>query len=136
MTNAYFIYRMTRELVKINAFVAEGLKIDMGSEAMHVLCLAIVSFFAIQAARESVFLYYGTIILWEFVVLPTGCAPAISRPHRLTRKCIRVQQGNAAASGIHNRNANTHAWVCAVCYIRTIHQDFGTNASSLSDMHT
>jgi hypothetical protein len=32
-----------------------------------------VSGFAIQAARESALLYYGAIILWEFVLLPLVC---------------------------------------------------------------
>lgn len=57
---------------RINMFVAAGLQIEMDSRLMHLLGLVWVSFFAIQAARESAFLYYGVIILWEFLVLPTG----------------------------------------------------------------
>jgi hypothetical protein len=73
ITKSYFIYRTTRELVNINSFVAAGLQIDISTEAMHVLCLAIVSFFAIQAACENAFLYYGFIIFWEFLLIPAGC---------------------------------------------------------------
>ena len=53
-------------------FIAAGMRLDIDLWMMQLVCLVWVSFFAIQAARESVFLYYGTMVLWEFLVLPTG----------------------------------------------------------------
>ena len=101
MTNSYFIYRMTRALVKINMFITAALLIDVDIWTMHLLCLVFVSFFAIQAARESAFLYYGMMILWEFLVLPAGETRRSSRWHACDCEkqkwpCTREQEGERA----------------------------------------
>ena len=43
------------------------------TRALFLVQYRFVSGFAIQAARESALLYYGAIILWEFVLLPLVC---------------------------------------------------------------
>ena len=106
LTNAYFIYRMTRETGRIFSFVAAGLFIDLSFWPLHFLSLAFVSFFAIQAACEGAFFYYGVMIFWEFVVLPVVC-------HMRA-----LNEGFAETSAL----SDTHlAWSCALLLAVTLH---------------
>jgi len=77
-------------------FVAAGLQLEIDPWMMQLACLAWVSFFAIQAARESAFLYYGTMILWEFLVLPTGAnfdsSALVFRASAATHKSLLLQR--------------------------------------------
>ena len=106
LTNAYFIYRMTRETGRIFSFVAAGLFIDLSFWPLHFISLAFVSFFAIQAACEGAFFYYGVMIFWEFVVLPVVC-------HMRA-----LNEGFAETSAL----SDTHlAWSCALLLAVTLH---------------
>jgi len=95
-------------------FVAAGLQLEIDPWMMQLACLAWVSFFAIQAARESAFMYYGTMILWEFLVLPTGAnfdsSALVFRASAATHKvcCCRGSSSNAT-------NHSTHAVARLLC---------------------